>query len=117
LTQSSQGDFAPVLRGIATALQGRPLDSVPPPLRPHLDRLLKHKPKDLLLLEVLARMKDAPARATLRGIVADTAAREVDRLKAIDLLRQVRDPRSEELFLEQINLAQSDSLKIGLLGG
>ena len=49
-----------MLRGIATALQAHPLDEVPPPLRPHLDRLLKQKPKDLLVLEVLARMKDAP---------------------------------------------------------
>ena len=112
LTQNSQA-FEPVLRGIATALQANPLDAVPPPLRAHLDRLVKQKPKDLLVLEVLARMKDAPARAALRGIVADAAANEADRLKAIDLLRQVRDPRSEELFLEQISLAKSDALKIG----
>ena len=106
------------LRGIATALRAHPHDEVPPPLRPHLDRLLKQKPKDLLVLEVLARMKDpaCPGRAA-RSMVADASAKEGDRLKAIDLLRQVRDPRSEELFLEQIGLAKSDALKVGLLGG
>ena len=50
-------------------------------------------------------------------MVADASAKEGDRLKAIDLLRQVRDPRSEELFLEQIGLVKSDALKVGLLGG
>jgi putative heme-binding domain-containing protein len=116
LTQSSQA-YGPVLRGIATALQAHPLDEVPPPLRPHLDRLLKQKPKDLLVLEVLARMKDPHARAALRSMVADASAKEGDRLKAIDLLRQVRDPRSEDLFLEQIGRVKSDALRVGLLGG
>jgi putative heme-binding domain-containing protein len=117
LTQSSQADFTPVLRGIATALQARPTDGVPPPLRPHFDRLLKQQPNDLLVLEVLARMKDPHARSVLRGIVANTSAKDSERLKAIDLLRQVRDPRSEELFLEQLALAKSDTLRIGLLSG
>ena len=40
-------------------------------------------------------MNDPPARAMLREIVADATAKEADRLKAIDLLRQVRDPRCE----------------------
>ena len=116
LTQSSQS-YDPVLRGIATALQANPLDSVPPPLKPHLDRLLKQRGRDLLVLEVLARMRDAHARAMLREIVADATAKEADRLKAIELLRQIRDPRSEESFLQQIGLANSEALKVGLIGG
>jgi len=117
LTQSSQGDFTPVLRGIATALQARPVEGVPQPLRSHLDRLLKQKPNDLLVLEILARMKDPHARGLLRGIVANESAKETERLKAIDLLRQVRDPCSEELFLEHLARVKSDALRVGLLGG
>jgi putative membrane-bound dehydrogenase-like protein len=116
LTQRSQA-YDPILRGIATALQANPLDAVPPPLRAHLDRLVKQRGRDLLVLEVLARMNDAAARAMLREIVADDTAKEGDRLKAIDLLRQVRDPHSRDLFLEQIGIVKSDAMKVGLLGG
>ena len=62
-------------------------------------------------------MKDAPGAAALREIAADEKTAEATRLRAIDLLRQVRDPRSEELFLEQFASAKSDSLRNGLLGG
>ncbi len=117
LTASANDDVTPVLRGIATALQAHPQDTVLPALRAPLDQLRLQKPKDLLMLEVLARMKDAPARAALRNMVADDKTAEGTRLKAIDLLRQVRDPRSEELFLEQFSSVKSDGLRAGLLGG
>jgi putative membrane-bound dehydrogenase-like protein len=117
LTRGANADINPVLRGVATALQAHPLEAVVPGLRAPLAQLLQQRPKDLLVLEVLARMKDAPARAALRGIVADPKATDADRLKAIDLLRQVRDPRSEELFLEQLTAAKSDNLRTGVLGG
>ncbi len=111
------GDPVPVLRGVSTALQAHPLDAVPPALRGPLAELLKKNPTDLLVLEVLARMKDAPARAALREIAADEKATDANRLKAVDLLRQVRDPRAEELFLEQLAAAKTDALRVGLLGG
>jgi putative membrane-bound dehydrogenase-like protein len=117
LTTGANDDIAPVLRGVATALQAHPQDAVLPALRGPLDQLLKQKPKDLLVLEVLARMKDAPARAALRGIVADEQSAEATRLRAVDLLRQVRDPRSEDVFLELFARAKSDGLRAGLLGG
>jgi putative membrane-bound dehydrogenase-like protein len=117
LTASNGGDVNAVLRGVATALQAHPQDRVLSSLRAPLDGLRKNRPKDLLVLEVLARMKDPPARAALREIVADGTAAEATRLKAIDLLKQVRDPRSEELFLEQFAAAKSDALRLGLLGG
>ena len=66
LAKEYRGDLNAPLRGIATALQAHPQDAVPPALRAPLAELLKKNPKDLLVLEVLARMKDAPARATLR---------------------------------------------------
>ena len=117
LAKEYSGDLKPVLRGVATALQAYPQDAVLPAICAPLAELLQQNPKDLLVLEVLARMKDAPARATLRGIVADDKTAEATRLKAIDLLRQVRDPRSEELFLELFAGSKSDSLRIALLGG
>ncbi len=117
LTTSAKADVAPVLRGISTALQAHPVEAVLPALRFPLAELRKHKPNDLLVLEVLARMKDVPARAALREIVADEKAAEATRLKAIDLLRQVRDPRAEDLFLEQIAIAKTDAVRSALVGG
>jgi putative heme-binding domain-containing protein len=111
------GDVNAALRGVAMALQAHPQEAVLPALREPLDQLLKQRPKDLLVLEVLARMKDPPARAALRDIVGDDKGAEGTRLKAIDLLRQVRDPRSEELFLAQLPAAKSDTLRTGLLAG
>ncbi|HEV3385619.1 MAG TPA: PVC-type heme-binding CxxCH protein, partial [Gemmata sp.] len=117
LSANSEASITPFLRGIATALQAHPLDSVPPALKQPLANLRTMKPKDLLLLEVLARMNDYGARTTLRGIVADPKASDADRVKAADLLRQIRDPRSEELFLSELSAVSSDAVRVGLLGG
>lgn len=117
LTLGANDDITPVLRGIATALQAYPQDAVLPALREPLDRLRKERPKDLLVLEVLARMKDAPARATLRDFVKDESIGEGNRVRAINLLREVRDPRAEELFLEHFTATKSDTMRVALLGG
>src|SRR5206468_13134118 len=50
-------------------------------------------------------------------MVEDDKLAEGTRLKAIELLRQVRDPRAEALFLELFASAKSDALRGGLLGG
>ena len=117
LTLGANDDIAPVLRGIATALQAHPLDEVPAALREPLAELRKQRKKDLVVLEVLARMKDAPARTALRELVTDETIGEGNRLRAIALLRDVRDPRAEELFLEQLAAQKTDALRVGLLGG
>lgn len=117
LTTDNNDDLTPVLRGVATALQAQPQNEVLPALRAPLAELLKQRPKDLLVLEVLARMKDAPARAALRALVTDAEVSEPNRLKAVALLRDVRDPRAEELFLEQLAAQKSDTMRVGLLGG
>ncbi|AWM39566.1 Trehalose utilization [Gemmata obscuriglobus] len=110
-------DIEPVLRGVATALQAKPLDAVPPALRQPLAELRKQRPKDLLVLEVLARMGDEAARTALRGLVTDGAVGDAGRLRAVALLRDVRDPKAEPLFLDQFAAAKSDALRVGLLGG
>lgn len=117
LTLGANDDIAPVLRGIATALQAHPQNEVLPVLRAPLDLLRMQRPKDLLVLEVLARMKDAPARTALRDLVKDASIGEGNRIRAINLLREVRDPRSEEFFLEEFGLIKSDTLRVALLGG
>jgi putative membrane-bound dehydrogenase-like protein len=117
LTRGANADYAPLLRGIAAALQTRPLDEVPPPLVAPLTTIWNAKPRDLLVLEVLARMNHKPARAALRTIVADTAEADAVRVKAADLLRQVRDAEAKALFLAQFPAAKSDALRIGLLAG
>ncbi len=116
-TRGFKGNVNAVLRGIATALQSNPQNGVPPALREPLARLRKERPKDLLVLEVLARMKDPPARAELRALVAEETFGQANRLKAVALLRDVRDPRAEELFLTQLAAARTDAMRMGLLGG
>ncbi|MCS6864344.1 MAG: ThuA domain-containing protein [Gemmataceae bacterium] len=116
-TQQAGDDLTPVLRGIATALQAHPGKDVIPALREPLADLLKQRPDDLLVLEVLARMGDADACSRLRRIVADPSARDNDRLRAVALLRDVRDPRAQELFLQQLTTAPSDKFRIELLSG
>lgn len=116
-TQKAGDDLAPVLRGLATALQSHPQKDVVPALREPLANLLKQRPNDLLVLEVLARMNDAEARARLQRLVANPSANEADRIKAVTLLRDVRDPVAQELFLQQLGATRSDKFRIELLGG
>lgn len=117
LTTSSGGSITPFLRGIATALQAHPLNEIPPALRSPLAELRKTMPRDLLLLEVRARMNDDSARTTLREIVADGKVSDADRVKAAELLRQVRDPKAKELFLAELASGKSDAVRTGVLAG
>jgi putative membrane-bound dehydrogenase-like protein len=117
LTQDAGALVAPVLCGCATALQAHPLDAVPAGLRAPLAQLRQANPRDLLVLEVLARMNDDPARTTLREIVADRVAADADRAKAADLLRQVRDPKAKDLFLGELRAAKPDAVRVALLAG
>jgi len=117
LTLSANDDIAPVLRGVATALQANPLDAVPEALRAPLAQLRKERKKDLVVLEVLARMNDAAAREALRALVTDESIGEGNRIRAINLLRDVRDKNAQELFLEQFAAQKSDNLRAALLGG
>ena len=104
------------LRGIAKALDGRTLKAIPDPLLDPLEQYWIANPGDPLILELMARMNVPAARVSLRNRLA-TAASEPDRLKAIDLLRQIRDPQAKALFLTELIDAKSDGLKVGLLGG
>ncbi len=117
LDRSKIDDIAPVLRGMATALQAHPLDAVPQSLVAPLAQLRKERKKDLVVLEVLARMNDAPAREALRTLVTDESIGEGNRVRAINLLRDVRDPKAAELFLEQFAAQKSDNMRAALLGG
>ncbi len=117
LTLGSEADIVPVLRGAATALQARPLDAVPNSLKSRLAALRKARPNDLLVLEVLARMNDSAARTALLDLAADTKAKPADRIRAIDLLRQVRDEKAKDFFLAQLTATHPDSLKVGFLNG
>jgi putative heme-binding domain-containing protein len=115
LVRGANADITPVLRGIATALQAHPLDTIPAGLRVPLGELFKAKPRDLLLLEVLVRMNEPMARKRLREIVADEQAGTGDRVKAAELLKQVRDPEAKELLLSQLVLAKEDAVRVGML--
>ena len=107
----------PVLKGVATALQTKPLDTVPTGLKAPLDAIWKEKPNDFLVLEVLARMNHDPVRTQLREMLVDAKTPDAKRLKAIDLLRQVRDPKAKDLFLTQFAFEKSDAIRNGLLAG
>ncbi|HVL15981.1 MAG TPA: PVC-type heme-binding CxxCH protein, partial [Gemmata sp.] len=117
LVKGANADVTPVLRGIATALQAHPLDTIPAGLRVPLSELLKAKPRDLLVLEIVVRMNEEMGRKTLREMVADPKESDANRVKAADLLRQVRDPKAKDLFLAELASAKSDSVRVGLLAG
>src|SRR5207248_6413320 len=107
----------PVLKGVATALQTKPLDAVPVGLVRPLEQLWQEKPKDFLVLEVLARMNHQPVRASLRGIVADDMAPDGEKIKAIGLLKQVRDAGAKGAFLAEFESSKSDVIRSELLSG
>jgi putative membrane-bound dehydrogenase-like protein len=117
IASSSSENVAAFLRGVATALQAHPLEETPPALRAPLAQLRAKRPRDLVLLEVLARMNDDVARQSLREIVADAGEPDAARVKAAELLRQVRDPRAKELFLAELRSAKTDAVRTGLLAG
>ncbi len=118
LARSSKAEMTPFFRGIATALQAHPLESVPESLRGGLEESRREKPRDLLILEVFARMNDLPARVTLRTIVADRTATDGERIKAAELLRHVRDPQARELFLSELAAKeQTEAVRISMLAG
>jgi putative membrane-bound dehydrogenase-like protein len=117
LTRDANASLTPVLKGVAMALQTKPLDAVPSGLVQPLERLWKEKPKAFLVLEVLARMSHDPVRAQLRTMASDASVPVAERLKAIDLLRQVRDPKAKDLFLAEFLASKSDALRVGLLAG
>ena len=117
LANGARANIAPVLKGCATALQTKPLDSVPAGLKQPLEALWKEKLKDFLVLEVLARMNHDGVRTQLRDMVSDAKSPDTERLRAIDLLRQVRDAKAKDVFLTQFATEKNDAVKSGLLSG
>ena len=107
---------AAALRGIAKALDGRALKFIPDPLHEPLEQYWTGHPDDPLILELMVRMNVPSARVTLRNRVAAAMAPDVERLKAADLLSQVRDPKAKDVFLTEFGSAKSDVLKVGFLG-
>lgn len=110
-------DKPATLRGIAKALEGRTMKAVPDGLYDPLGRYEAAHPDDPLVLEIMARMNVPSAFTTLRKKAADASAAEPERVKAVQLLGQVRDPRARELFLTQLTTMKSDASKSALLGG
>ena len=104
-----------LLRGLAQGLEGRSLPGVPEPLRPLLEAYQREHPDDPLLRVVQARLHVPAALAELRRIVAQPQAPEKDRLSAIQVLQQVRDPQAKELFQAQLRASRSDTLRLALL--
>src|SRR5262249_6076987 len=110
---AAAGSPEPILKGIAAALDGTRMAAVPDPLRGPLADLRAAGPKDDLVLTILARMSDPAALNTLRGRFANPAVSEAARLKALDLLRQVRDPGVKPLAVAQLAEAKTDTLRNG----
>lgn len=107
----------PLLKGMATALQGRTLPAVPIEFRAELAALRAKRPADDILLEVLARMSDPAALRTVAARVTDEALPEASRLKAVDLAKQVKPDGALAAFRDQLGKAKTDTLRVGFLGG
>ena len=108
-------DCSPVLDGMVAALEGGRLDQVPASLAAPLAKLRKDFPVDDRMLELLTRMNDRAALATLRARLADEKLSEANRLKAAKWLTQVRDASTKDLLLTALRDAKTDSLRTGFL--
>jgi putative membrane-bound dehydrogenase-like protein len=117
LVVSGNAKMEPVLKGMNTALQTKPINAIPDGIKSQLEGMFTDKPKDFLVLEVMARMNHEGVRTHLLALARDPKETDAIRLKAIDLLKQVRDPKAKDAFLAQLAAEKSDAVKIGLLGG
>ena len=115
LKDAAKADPTPVLRGMAKGLETTPLSVVPGLLVKPFRDIRQSDPKNMLLVEVMARMNDADALATLREHVVDSSLPETDRLKAVGILQQLRDPKARGVLIRQLNEVQSDAFRVGLL--
>jgi putative membrane-bound dehydrogenase-like protein len=111
-----EADKPVALRGLAKALDGRTLKTIPEPLYDPLEKYWVEHPDDPLIVELMARMNVPAARLALRDKVASAKAPDADRVKAAALLAQLRDPKAKVLFLAHLAAAKSDAVKTGLLG-
>jgi putative membrane-bound dehydrogenase-like protein len=110
-------DKPAALRGIAKALEGRTMKLVPDALFDALGQYEAAHPDDPLILEILLRMNVPSAYIALRKKAVDASAPDSERIKAVQLLGQVRDSKAKELFLTQLAAVKSDAVRIGLLSG
>jgi putative membrane-bound dehydrogenase-like protein len=112
-----EDDKPAALRGIAKALEGRTLKAVPDDLIEGLGQYESAHPDDPLILEILLRMNVPSAFIAVRKKAVDASVPDSERVRAVQLLGQVRDPKAKELFLTQLNAVKTDAVRIGLLGG
>ena len=115
LQRAAPADKSAVLRGIAKGLEGRTLPAVPGALVEPLEAYWSKNPDDPLVTEVMARMNVPSARIELRRKVSEGT--DAERVRAIDLLRQLRDAKAKVLFLAQLKASPSEPVKVALLAG
>ncbi len=102
---------------LARALEGQTLPRVPEPLQVHLERYRAEHPNDPAIVAVLARMNEPAARTTLRQQAASSDVAEMQRLAAMNLLRQLRDPPAKDLFWNVLTVVNSERLRLAALDG
>jgi putative membrane-bound dehydrogenase-like protein len=115
LDEWAKTDPTPLLRGILQALQSHSVQEVPKPLREPLAKLRKSRSADSTVIEILARMHDPAALEIARQRATKADMPDAQRILAIDLLRQIRDPEVKEPFLTRLSEKRSDAVKVALL--
>jgi len=113
----SGGDPAPVLRGIVKGLEGGAVKAFPAQLMKDLASLRTKRPRstDELVLEILARLNDETAIEVFLVRVTNVELPEAERLKVMNLVKQLRPPTAETMLLSQLTTSKSDALRVGLL--
>jgi len=108
-------DPTPLLVGMLQGLQNSTWPAVPEPLKEPLAELRKARPNDRLVLEILTRMRDPESLEIARKRATHADTPDAERIRAIELVRQIRDPESKEPFLALFAEKRSDAVKLALL--
>ena len=112
LTNGAKDDINPVLRGVATALQGlsaRLGSSGVPPAARSVAEAETERPAGAGSPRA---HEGRAARATLRDIVADTKPRQADAVEGDRPVAAGTRPASEELFLDLLAGTKSDAIRV-----
>jgi putative membrane-bound dehydrogenase-like protein len=112
----NQSELERLLGGMAKALEGRRLNSIPAMLEKQVTTLLNKNPDNLTVLRFAFRLGSAVAYQQALSQAADARKPESTRISLVELLGQAGKADCVPILLQSLNEAKTDSLRSALLG-